>query len=158
MIKNAVALRMKKSSGLVVGLTDKDCQLNYQRLFGEKVDKPISRPPVGRKTRRAAGADFKLGEIAPVLSRGVWGGSSHHVSEITTRGLALFCVDGSRTERLKSGAVSRLAVVRPWRAEIFALPAPSALCGVVTYNLNVQPLNRSERRCFGYWCWQRRTA
>jgi hypothetical protein len=77
MIKNAVALRMKKSSGLVVGLTDKDCQLNYQRLFGEKVDKPISRPPVGRKTRRAAGADFKLGEIAPVLSRGVWGGFFH---------------------------------------------------------------------------------
>jgi len=150
--------------------------------------------PVGRKTRRAADSDFRFGEIAPVLSRGVWGGSSptclksrcwvcryfgemvharsgsnparyyvlrwcalgaprfspyrairgdksnpthtcfvdwaSRVPEITTSGLALFWDMVTRTERLKSGAVSRLEVVRPWRAEIFALPAVSALCGL----------------------------
>jgi hypothetical protein len=45
---------------------------------------------VGRKTRRAAGAHFWFDEIAPVLSRGVWGGSSHDVPEIATPGLSLF--------------------------------------------------------------------
>jgi hypothetical protein len=84
-------------------------------------------PPAGRKTRRAADLDFPVGEIAPVLSRGVWSGGSYDVPEITTPVLSQFWGDGSRTARLKTGAVSRLEVVHPQRAEFFALPGASRL-------------------------------
>jgi hypothetical protein len=39
---------------------------------------------VGRKAWRAADLDFQLGGIAPVLSRGLWGGNFYNVPGITT--------------------------------------------------------------------------
>jgi hypothetical protein len=76
--------------------------------------------PLARRDFRPTGA-ISGDKSNPTHTRALWI-EGHDVPEITTRGLALFCVDGSRTERLKSGAVLRLEVVRPWRAEIFALP------------------------------------
>jgi hypothetical protein len=93
--------------------------------------------PLARRDFRPTGA-ISGDKSNPTHTRALWI-EGHDVPEITTRGLALFCVDGSRTERLKSGAVLRLEVVRPMGAPRFS------------------PY-RSVGRCFGYWCWQRRTS
>jgi hypothetical protein len=59
--------------------------------------RPVGRKPRPHRYAKRCGRDsarcwcgFPVDEIAPVLSCGVWGGSSHDAPEITTPGLALF--------------------------------------------------------------------